>query len=97
MQSLLIGLLRAYKSWLSPLLPSACRFHPTCSVYAREAIEKHGVGRGCWLALKRLARCHPFHPGGLDPVPEPGGGERQTDGRDLEGDNTGNLKPRQVM
>jgi hypothetical protein len=71
MQRLLIGLLVAYKRWLSPLLPSACRFHPTCSVYAREAIEKHGVGRGCWLALKRIARCHPFHPGGLDPVPEP--------------------------
>lgn len=71
MRRLLIWLLRGYKRFLSPLLPSACRFHPTCSVYAREAIEKHGVPRGLWLGLKRLARCHPFHPGGIDPVPEP--------------------------
>ncbi len=71
MQRLLIWLLGVYKRWVSPFLPSACRFHPTCSVYASEAIQKHGVGRGCWLALKRLARCHPFHPGGFDPVPEP--------------------------
>jgi putative membrane protein insertion efficiency factor len=63
-----MGVLRVYKLVISPLLPSACRFHPTCSEYMREAIEKYGVGEGIWLGLKRLARCHPFHPGGLDPV-----------------------------
>jgi len=69
MQRILIGILRAYKQWVSPWLPSACRFQPTCSVYAREAIEVHGARRGMWLAMKRLVRCHPFHPGGFDPVP----------------------------
>jgi putative membrane protein insertion efficiency factor len=62
-------LLRFYKATLSPLLPRACRYEPTCSIYAREAIERHGLGRGAWLALRRLARCHPFRPGGFDPVP----------------------------
>jgi putative membrane protein insertion efficiency factor len=70
MKRLLILLLRFYKRFLSPLLPPACRFHPTCSVYAVQAIERHGAVRGSWFALKRLGRCHPFHPGGLDPVPE---------------------------
>jgi uncharacterized protein len=64
-----IVLLDTYKRFLSPLLPRACRFEPTCSVYAREAIVRYGLGRGGALALKRLVRCHPFHPGGLDPVP----------------------------
>lgn len=68
MQSLLIRLLGLYKHWLSPLLPSACRFHPTCSDYMRQAVERYGAGRGFWLGLKRLARCHPLHPGGFDPV-----------------------------
>ena len=63
------SLIGAYKIVLSPLLPPACRFEPTCSVYAREAVLKHGLARGAMLALRRLARCHPFHPGGLDPVP----------------------------
>ncbi len=62
-------LLRFYKLAISPLLPSACRFHPTCSDYTREAVERHGAARGMWLGAKRLARCHPFHPGGVDPVP----------------------------
>jgi len=64
-----VGLLRLYKSALSPWLPKACRFEPTCSVYAREAIERYGFRRGSGLALRRLFRCHPFHPGGFDPVP----------------------------
>jgi uncharacterized protein len=64
----------AYQRWLSPLLPRACRFAPTCSEYARLAIVEHGVGRGSWLALLRLGRCHPFNPGGYDPPPV---GQRQ--------------------
>ena len=64
-----LALLDGYKRFISPLLPRACRFEPTCSVYAREAIARYGVGRGGWMALRRLFRCHPFHPGGLDPVP----------------------------
>ena len=64
-----IGLLSFYKRLVSPLLPRACRFEPTCSVYAREAIERYGLARGGALTLRRLLRCHPFHQGGLDPVP----------------------------
>ena len=63
-----IAMLRFYKRWISPMLPSACRFHPTCSEYAMDAIEAHGVWRGSWMAVRRLARCHPFHQGGFDPV-----------------------------
>jgi putative membrane protein insertion efficiency factor len=65
----LIGLLRGYKILISPVLPSACRFYPTCSEYMREAITVHGPARGVWLGLMRLGRCHPFHAGGTDPVP----------------------------
>jgi putative membrane protein insertion efficiency factor len=68
-RKILVLLLAGYKRLISPLLPSACRFYPTCSQYMREAIEVHGAGRGIWLGLKRLGRCHPFHEGGVDPVP----------------------------
>jgi hypothetical protein len=61
--------IRLYKRFLSPLLPPACRFHPTCSVYALEALHKHGALRGLRLTVWRLLRCQPFHPGGFDPVP----------------------------
>ncbi|HBZ71261.1 MAG TPA: membrane protein insertion efficiency factor YidD [Deltaproteobacteria bacterium] len=61
--------LRAYRFLFSPLLGDVCRFEPSCSVYAEEALQRHGMLRGSWLAIRRLARCHPFHPGGLDPVP----------------------------
>ncbi|MEO8349279.1 MAG: membrane protein insertion efficiency factor YidD [Acidobacteriota bacterium] len=63
------AVLRFYKVAISPLLPRACRYEPTCSVYAREAIDRHGLSRGGVLALRRLARCHPFRAGGFDPVP----------------------------
>jgi putative membrane protein insertion efficiency factor len=63
------ALLDVYKRFLSPLLPRACRFEPTCSVYARQAIARHGLARGGALAAKRLLKCQPFHRGGFDPVP----------------------------
>ncbi len=65
---LLVSAITLYRKLISPILPSACRFQPTCSQYAREAIETHGPGRGTWMAIKRVGRCHPFHPGGEDPV-----------------------------
>ncbi len=68
MRALIIAILRIYKRWISPLLPSACRFHPTCSEYMMQAVETHGVARGVWMGLRRLSRCHPFHEGGFDPV-----------------------------
>jgi uncharacterized protein len=61
--------IRFYRKFISPLKPPTCRFYPTCSEYALEAIEVHGVAKGSWLAAKRIGRCHPFHPGGIDPVP----------------------------
>ena len=69
MKTILILLIRGYKRWISPLLVPSCRFYPTCSNYAIEALEKYGAIKGSWLAAKRIARCHPFHPGGIDNVP----------------------------
>lgn len=68
MSRLLIAFIRLYQKFISPLFPPSCRFYPTCSAYAVEAIEKKGAVRGSLLALKRLLKCHPFHPGGYDPV-----------------------------
>jgi hypothetical protein len=69
MRALLRFLIRAYQLAISPLLGPRCRFYPSCSQYALEAVTQHGPLRGTWLALCRLGRCHPFHPGGYDPVP----------------------------
>ncbi len=67
---LLMALIRVYQRLVRPLLPRSCRFHPTCSDYAAEAIRRHGAARGSFLAASRVARCHPFNEGGVDPVPE---------------------------
>lgn len=69
MKRVLIWLVKGYRRFISPCLPPACRFTPTCSQYALEAIEKYGALKGGYLALRRILRCHPFHPGGYDPVP----------------------------
>jgi len=70
MKSLLLAMLRIYRYLLSPWIGGSCRYWPTCSEYAREAVEAHGAGRGSYLTLARLARCHPYGAGGVDPVPE---------------------------
>ena len=64
-----IALIRLYQRWISPGIPPSCRFYPSCSEYAAQAVQRHGLAWGGWLALRRLLRCHPFHPGGYDPVP----------------------------
>jgi uncharacterized protein len=68
MKYLVLSFLRLYKTFLSPFLPPACRFEPTCSTYAMEAVEKYGAIKGTWLGLKRILRCQPFSKGGFDPV-----------------------------
>jgi putative membrane protein insertion efficiency factor len=68
-KTITLALIRFYKRWISIILPSSCRFYPSCSQYTYQAIEKYGVLRGGWLGVRRIARCHPFHPGGFDPVP----------------------------
>ena len=70
MKCVLLSLIKAYRLCFSPFFGSQCRFYPTCSAYAAEAIEVHGALRGSWLAVRRLLRCNPWHPGGVDPVPE---------------------------
>ena len=92
-RTLAAWLIRVYQWTISPMLGPRCRFHPTCSQYTLEAIEGYGLAWGTWLALKRLARCHPFHPGGFDPCPSPVGATAQRepyagasgDGREHEG------------
>lgn len=69
MKHVFIFFVRAYQVGLSPLLPASCRYYPSCSMYAIEALEKHGAVRGAWLAARRILRCHPFRAGGFDPVP----------------------------
>lgn len=69
MKGVLIRLIRMYQVYISPLKPPCCRFVPTCSQYALEAIQKYGPVKGSWLAVKRISKCHPFHKGGYDPVP----------------------------
>ncbi len=70
MKQIALLLIRFYQRCISPLFPAKCRFYPTCSAYAFTAIERFGFFRGGWLALRRILKCHPFHPGGFDPVPE---------------------------
>lgn len=69
MKKILIALVKFYRKHISPSRPPSCRFTPTCSAYALEALEKYGAAKGTWLTLKRLSKCHPFHKGGYDPVP----------------------------
>ncbi len=73
----LLLLIQSYRRLISPLLPPSCRFQPTCSAYALEAVTQHGAAVGSWLAVKRILRCHPWSPGGYDPVPEKASGDRQ--------------------
>ncbi len=67
-RNVLAGLIVGYRQWLSPLLPPACRFYPSCSSYTEQAIKKYGIGKGVLRGLARILRCHPWHPGGYDPV-----------------------------
>lgn len=83
-RSILLASIRFYQVAISPVLPPACRYEPSCSEYARIAVERYGAGRGSWLALRRLGRCHPFGGSGRDPVPAR---SAPTDGRDDRVDN----------
>jgi uncharacterized protein len=67
---MLVGFIRFYQIFISPLKPPTCRFYPTCSHYGIQAIQRFGPIKGTWLTIKRIVKCHPFHPGGMDPVPE---------------------------
>jgi len=77
---IVIALVNAYRRWLSPLFPPVCRFHPTCSAYARDAVSIHGVWRGGWMTVWRLMRCQPFSRGGFDPVPPKSSASRRVVG-----------------
>lgn len=79
MKRLLIGLVRGYQLLISPFLGNNCRYSPSCSAYTIEAMEKHGPLKGIWMGMRRVGRCHPFHEGGYDPVPDP---EPETDSRE---------------
>lgn len=70
MKTILKSIIKIYQKAISPLLPPSCRFYPTCSNYGLEAIETHGAMKGSWLAVRRISKCHPFHEGGFDPVPD---------------------------
>ena len=70
MKKILMSIIKFYQKAISPLTPPSCRFYPTCSHYGLEAIETHGALKGSWLAIRRISKCHPFHEGGYDPVPE---------------------------
>jgi putative membrane protein insertion efficiency factor len=83
LRQLLLWSIRGYQLALSPLLGPRCRFYPTCSCYAHTAILRHGVWRGGWLAARRLLRCHPFTPGGYDPVPEESAVREEADAREI--------------
>jgi len=69
MKYILMGIIKVYKLLISPFFPNSCRFYPTCSEYSYDAIKKFGSIKGGWLGIKRISKCHPFHPGGYDPVP----------------------------
>lgn len=69
MRAFLLLLIKGYQRWISPLLGSNCRFYPTCSRYTYEAVERYGAAQGLWMGLRRVCRCHPWNPGGIDPVP----------------------------
>jgi uncharacterized protein len=77
----LMAAVNGYRRFVSPLLPPRCRFEPSCSAYAVEALSQHGAARGLWLTVRRIARCHPFNPGGYDPVPPRGAGRRRSPAR----------------
>lgn len=70
MKQIFIGIIRFYQKFISPMTPPTCRFYPTCSHYGLEAFQKHGAFKGFWLTCKRILKCHPFHPGGFDPIPD---------------------------
>ena len=85
MRQLLLLAIRGYQAALSPLLPASCRYTPTCSEYARQAVERYGVARGSWLAVKRVGRCHPFGGRGYDPVPGAGAEDTWTNDESIPG------------
>lgn len=87
LQKIFTGLIRFYQLFISPILGNRCRFHPTCSHYMTEAIESYGVLHGIWLGLRRLLKCHPFHPGGYDPMPKAPTEPQPTEGRFFLGEN----------